>query len=67
MTDAKDRIIQKLQIEILLLSLVFLAGGMLWTWQIGQTANNLEHRLHHTSEDLQGLRKNVQKLEEKHT
>ena len=66
MTDALEKTIQKLQIEVILLSLVLLAGAMLWTWQIGMAANKLNHQLDHAGDDLKGLRQNIQKLEAKH-
>ena len=65
MTNAVEKTIQKLQIEVILLSLVLLAGAMLWTLQIGTAANKLDHALDHAGDDLKGLRQNIQKLEAK--
>lgn len=65
MTDALEKTVQKLQLEVILLSLVLLAGAMLWTLQIGAAANKLDHELDHVGDDLKGLRQNIQKLEAK--
>lgn len=64
--DTQEKTIQRLQIQIILLSLFLLAGAAAWTWQIGQSANDLDHRLYHVSEDLKGLRENVRQLEAHH-
>jgi hypothetical protein len=63
--DVPAKTIQKLEIEVIMLSLVLLVGAMLWTWQIGMTANGLDHRLGHASEDLIELRQNIKQLEAK--
>ena len=66
MTDALEKTVQKLQIEVILLSLVLLTGAMLWTWQIGMTANMLDHELDHADANMKELKQNIQKLEAKH-
>ena len=65
MTNVLEKTVQKLQFEVILLSLVMLAGAMLWTFQIGMAANKLDHELDHAGDDLKGLRQNIQKLEAK--
>ena len=64
--DVQTKIIQKLQIEVILLSLVLVVGAMMWTWQIGMSANGLDHRLDHSSEDLRDLKHSISMLEVKH-
>jgi hypothetical protein len=66
MDDAQAKTIQKLQIEVILLSLVLLAGAMTWTWQIGMAANMLDHRLEHATDDVKELKQTIQRLEAKH-
>ena len=66
MANALEKTVQKLQIEVILLSLVLLAGAMLWTLQIGMAANKLDHELDHAGDDLKGLRQNIHRLEAKH-
>jgi len=63
--EAPEKTIQKLQIEVILLSFVILIGGMLWTWQIGMAANVLDHRLDHATEDLNRMQQNVRQMEAK--
>ena len=63
--EALEKTIQKLQIEVMLLSLVVVAGGMLWAYQIGMAANRLDHELGHAGDDLKEMRLNIQKLEAK--
>lgn len=66
MTEAMEKTIQKLQIEVILLSMALLAGAMIWTLQIGMAANKLDHELDHSGDALKDLRQNIQRLEAKH-
>ncbi|HLJ55473.1 MAG TPA: hypothetical protein VKT77_10580 [Chthonomonadaceae bacterium] len=65
MTDPLEKTIQKLQIEVILLSMALLAGAMIWTMQIGMAANKIDHELDHAGDALKELRLSVQKLEAK--
>ncbi len=66
MTESLEKTVQKLQMEVILLSLVLLTGAMLWTWQIGMAANKLDHELDHAGSNVKELQMNIQKLEAKH-
>jgi hypothetical protein len=66
MGDLHEKMIQKLQFEVVLLSLALLVGAMLWTWQIGMAANKIEHGLSHVTDDLKVLRRTVKELEARH-
>jgi hypothetical protein len=66
MADPQTKLIQKLQIELILVSLILLVGAMAWTWQIGMASNRLDHELDHAGEDLKGLRQSIERLEARH-
>lgn len=67
MEETQERAIQKLRIEVILLSLVLLSGAMAWTWQIGMAANTLDHRLGHATDDLKEIRQTLARQEAKRT
>ena len=64
-TDASKPLIQRVTLPLMLLSLGILIAAMTWTWRIGQQSNLYEHRLYHVVEDLIGIRKNVEKMEQR--
>jgi len=43
----------------LVFSLLVMIGGIAWTWQVGQKANKIAHRLAHQREGLEDLQKIV--------
>lgn len=57
--DTLDRI----TLELILLSFGLLVLAMVWTWQIGLEANNIEHRLFHVTENTNVIVTDIQKLE----
>ncbi len=40
----------------LVLSLLIVVVGTVWTWRVGQESNRVAHQLFHTKEGLEGLR-----------
>ena len=62
-TGNKEQRIQRLRLELLLISGAILFPAMWWTLHIGQDANNLDHRLYHVTENLEGIHKNIEKME----
>jgi hypothetical protein len=64
--DVQAKTIRKLQIELILVSFILVFGAMAWTWQIGMAANELDHRLDHTTEEVQQLKQSISRLEAKH-
>jgi hypothetical protein len=53
----------RIEQALILFSLAILCVAIIWTWRIGKEANNINHRLHHMTEDLEGLRADVEKME----
>ena len=54
--------LRRINLEAMLLSLVIIACGMTLTWRIGKQANELDHRLYHITENLEGVQTNIQRL-----
>lgn len=47
---------------MMVLSLLILMIGMIWTWRLGQEANRVHHNLGHNQDDLQALQEAVRKM-----
>ena len=63
MSDVLEKKIQRLQLQVMVLSLVVVAGGLLWAYQIGMAANRIDHELSYAGDDLKEMRLSIQKLE----
>lgn len=59
-TDAENRE-RRLFAVMMVLSLLILMIGMIWTWRLGQVANRVYHSLGHSQDDLQALQEYVRK------
>jgi hypothetical protein len=46
---------------MMVLSLLILMIGMIWTWRLGQETNKVYHNLGHSQDDLQALQEVVRK------
>ncbi len=47
----------------LVVSLFIILGGIVWTWRVGQQSNSIYHKLAHTTEGLEDLRRVVKQQE----
>jgi hypothetical protein len=56
--EIKER---RLFAAIMILSLLILMIGMIWTWRLGQETNKIHHNLGHSQDDLQVLQEYVRK------
>ena len=65
MTIASEKTLQNRQIGMLICSLALVIAAMLWTWHLGISANDLDHRLEHATDEVTELRQLVQQLEMK--
>jgi hypothetical protein len=54
---------ERVQVRLIVVSLIILVIAGLWTYRIGMQANAADHELSHLTEDIEGLNKNVEKLE----
>jgi hypothetical protein len=59
-TDAQARE-RRLFAVMMVLSLLILMIGMIWTWRLGQAANKIHHNLGHSQDDLRVLQEYVRR------
>jgi hypothetical protein len=58
----REKLLNKLATEIMALSVLLILVGTIWSWRVGLSANEVDHRLYHASENLIGLRHNVARM-----